>query len=149
MKSGSRFRFPLETVLKVRTIREDLARLELARAQGQLARSRGALTDTEAHISATLNRVKAGATREWKTSEYQMLFRYLDHLRSARDGWLEQVSRDETVVAEKMQALEKCHQERRLLENLRGKRYAEFRREMTKILENQNEAIVLARWSSS
>jgi len=149
MKTAGRFRFPLETVLKVRTLREDLARLELARAQGQLARSRQALTETEIHISATLNRIKEPTERNWKAPEYQMVFRYIEHLKLARQGWQEQVTRDENVVAEKMRALEKCHQERRLLENLWGKRYLEFRRELTKSLENQSEAIVLARWSSS
>ena len=78
-----------------------------------------------------------------------MLFRYIDHLKMARQGWQEQLAREETVVAEKMRALEKCHQERRLLENLRKKRYTEFRRDLTKFLEDQNEAIVLARWSPS
>ncbi len=47
MKTGGRFRFPLETVLKVRALREDLARLELARAQGLVARTRQALAETE------------------------------------------------------------------------------------------------------
>ena len=149
MKTAGRFRFPLETVLKVRTLREELARLELARAQGQLARSRHALAETETHISEALNRVKETTSRKWKASEYQMVFRYIEHLKLAREGWQEQVTREETVVAEKMRALEKCHQEHRLLENLRGKRYLEFRRELTKFLENQSEAIVLARWSQS
>jgi len=149
MKTAGRFRFSLETVLKVRTLREDLARLELARAQGQLARSRQALTETETHISEALNRIKKEAARRWKAPEYQMVFRYIEHLKQAREGWQEQVAREETLVAEKMRALEKCHQERRLLENLRGKRYLEYRRELTKILENQSEAIVLARWSPS
>ncbi|MFW6122632.1 MAG: flagellar export protein FliJ [Thermodesulfobacteriota bacterium] len=149
MKTGSRFRFPLETVLKVRSLREEQARMELAQAQRQLARSRQALTETEALISGTLTRMKEASLREWQASEYQMIFRYLEHLKSAREGWLEQVSREETVVAEKLSALEKCHQERRLLENLRDKKQAEFRRELAKYLENQSEAIVLARWSPS
>ena len=147
MKTGGRFRFPLETVLKVRTLREDLARLELARAQGQLARSRQALTATETHISEALERIKEPSSRQWQASEYQMVFRYIEHLKSARLGWQEKVAREELVVSEKIRALEKCHQERRLLENLRGKRYLEFRRDLTKFLENQSEAIVLARWS--
>jgi flagellar protein FliJ len=147
MKAGGRFRFPLETVLRVRTLREEQARLELARAQSQLARSRQALADTEAHILGALNRLKESTSRNWQASEYQMVFRYLEHLRLAREGWQERVAHEETVVGEKMQALEKRHQERRLLENLRGKKYLEFRRELTKFLENQSEAIVLARWS--
>ncbi len=147
MKAGGRFRFPLETVLRVRTLREEQARLELARAQSQLARSRQALADTEAHILGTLNRLKEATSRNWQASEYQMVFRYLEHLRLAREGWQERVAQEETVVTEKTLALEKRHQERRLLEKLRGKKFLEFRRELTKFLENQSEAIVLARWS--
>jgi hypothetical protein len=76
-----------------------------------------------------------------------MVFRYLDHLRRARDGWQERVAQDEKVAEEKTLALEKRHQEKCLLENLRGKKRIEFRRELTKFLENQTEDIVLARWS--
>jgi flagellar FliJ protein len=147
MNAGGRFRFPLETVLKVRTLREEQARLELARAHSQLARSRQALADTKTHILGALNRLKEATSREWKADEYQMMFSYLEHLRMARKGWQERVAQDEKVVAEKTLALEKCHQERRLLEKLREKKYLEFRRELTKLLENQSEAIVLARWS--
>lgn len=149
MKTGGRFRFPLETVLKVRTLREEQARLELAQAQGQLARSRKALAETEAHISGALGRMKEAGSRDWKASEYQMAFRHLEHLKLARQGWREQVGRDEAEVKEKMLALEKCHQERRLLENLRERRFWEFRREMAKFLESQSEAMVLARWPQS
>jgi flagellar FliJ protein len=147
MNAGGRFRFPLETVLKVKTLREEQARLELSRAHSQVARSRQALADTEAHIAGSLNRLKEATSKNWQASEYQMVFRYLEHLKLAREGWQEQVAHDEKVVQEKTLALEKCHQERRLLENLRGKRYLEFRRELTKFLESQTEAIVLARWS--
>ena len=149
MNAGGRFRFPLETVLKVKTLREEQARLELSRAHSQLARSRQALADTEAHISGTLNRLREATSRNWQASEYQMVFRYLEHLKLAREGWQERVIQEENVVQEKTRALEKCHQERRLLENLRDKKQAEFKRELTKYLENQSEAIVLARWSPS
>jgi flagellar FliJ protein len=147
MNAGGRFRFPLETVLKVRTLREEQARLELGRAYSQLARSRQALADTEAHILGALNRLKEATSRNWKADEYQMIFSYLEHLRMARQGWQERVAQEEAVVAEKTLALEKRHQKRRLLEKLREKKYLEFRRELTKFLENQSEAIVLARWS--
>jgi flagellar protein FliJ len=147
MNAGGRFRFPLETVLKVRIIREDLARLELAQAKSKLARSRQALADTEAHISGALNRFKETTSRTWQASEYQMVFSYLEHLKQAREGWQERVAQEEKVVAEKTLALEKRHQEKRLLENLRGKKYLEFRRELTKFLEKQTEDIVIARWS--
>jgi flagellar biosynthesis chaperone FliJ len=98
-------------------------------------------------MASTLDRMKEATSLH--ASEYQLVLRYLDHLKLAREGWREQVARDETVVAEKMQALQKCHQERRLLENLRKKRYEEFRRELIKFLENQTEALVVTRWARS
>jgi flagellar protein FliJ len=147
MKSGGCFRFPLEVVLKVRTLREEQARLELARAQSRLARSRQALSETGALISGALDRMKKATSQ--KASEYQLVFRYLEHLKVAQEGWREQVAQEEILVAEKIQALKKSHQERRLLENLREKRYLEFRRELTKNLQNQSEALVLARWTKS
>ena len=58
MKSGGRFRFPLEVVLKVRTLREEQARLALAKAQNQLTRSRQALSDTISLMAGTLERMK-------------------------------------------------------------------------------------------
>jgi flagellar export protein FliJ len=134
-------------VLKVRTLREEQARLALAQAQAQLGRSRQALTETEAKFQESLNRLKETTFQDWRAPEYQLLYSYLEHLKLARDGWRERVAQEESVVAEKMLALEKCHQERRLLENLRGKKFLEYRREMTKFLENQSEAIVLSRWS--
>jgi flagellar protein FliJ len=147
MKSGGRFRFPLEAVLKVRTLREEQARLALALAQNQLARSRQALSETQSLMASTLDRMKEATSLH--ASEYQLVLRYLDHLKLAREGWRDQVARDETVVTEKMQALQTCHQERRLLENLRKKRYEEFRRELIKFLENQTEALVVTRWARS
>lgn len=147
MKAGGCFRFSLETVLKVRTLREEQARLALALAQNQLARSRQALSDTQNLMAGTLDRMREATSL--RASEYQLVLRYLDHLKMARDGWRDQVAQDETLVTEKMQALEKCHQERRLLENLRKKKYDEFRRELMKFLENQTEALVVTRWGRS
>ena len=147
MSAGRRFHFPLETVLKVRNLREEQARLEVAQAQKQLARSRQAQTETEGHISRVLDRVKGTTSQDWEAPDYQMIFSYLEHLKLALESWRERVAQEGKVVEEKTLALQRCHQERRLLERLRERKYAEYRRELTKFLENQTEAIVLARWS--
>ncbi|MGQ9687332.1 MAG: flagellar export protein FliJ [Desulfobaccales bacterium] len=147
MKPGGRFRFPLEVVLKVRKLREEQARLALARAQNQLARSRQALSTTKNLITETLERIQTPVFL--MAFEYQLVLGYLEHLKQAKDGWLAQIAREETEVAEKMQAVEKAHQERLLLENLREKKRKEFRRELIKFLENQDEALVVTRWRRS
>jgi len=149
MRAGKRFRFPLETLLKVRTLREEQARMELAQAHNQLARSRQALTETENHFSRTLDRVKGATSQDLEAPDYQMIFSYLEHLKLALESWRERVFQDEGVVEEKTLALMRCHQERQLLEKLREKKYTEYHRELTKFLDNETEAIVLARWSHS
>ncbi len=143
MKAGRRFRFPLEVVLKVRTLREEQARLALAQANRQLARSRQALARTEELMAGTMERLQGETFLE--ASDYQLALRYLEHLKVAKDGWLKQVARDEAEVAEKVRILEKAHQERQLLERLRQKKYREFRRELIKVLDNETEALVLTR----
>jgi len=149
MKTGGRFHFPLDTVLKVRALREEQARLELAQAQGQLARSCLALRETETLCARISARITKETSRDWEAPDYQMVFRYLEHLKLALEGWRDRIAREEAVVEEKKLVLKRCHQERRLLEKLREKNYAEFRRELDKFLGNQIEAIVLARWSHS
>jgi|UniRef100_A0A7C5AKG9 flagellar FliJ protein len=145
MKSS--FRFPLETVLRVRRLREEQARLELAQAQGQLARSYQALKETEILIRRVSAAFKERASRLWTAPDYQMVFRYLEHLKVSLQGWQERIAQEEAWVREKLKLLEQRHQECRLLERLREKKYAEFRRDLASYLESQTEAMVLARWS--
>lgn len=143
------FRFSLETVLKVRSLREEQARMELAQAQGQLARSLLALQETQALFQRVAAQLREKARRDWTAFDYQMVFRYLEHLKLSLEGWQGRIAQEKALVEEKRQLLEKHHQERRLLENLRERNYTAFRRDLDKYLESQMEAILLARWSRS
>ena len=146
MSPALRFRFSLETVLHVRTIREEQARWELAQAELQLQKSRLALADTEQRREGLLAELKEASSRQWDIREYQTYHYYLEHLQSAILGWKEQIAQGETVIAEKRRLLHQRHQERRLLEGLREKKLAEHRREVMRILEKETEAITLGRW---
>jgi flagellar FliJ protein len=146
MSPAPRFRFSLETVLKVRGIREEQARHELALTIQRLERSRQALTDTEQRVARLLGDLKSPQIKEWHPEDFQMFKEYLDHLKLAVVGWQERISKEETEVEQKKLDLQRLHQERRLLEQLRAKKYAQFKREIMKVWEKETEAIALGRW---
>ena len=146
MSPVGRFRFSLETVLKVRGLREEQAKAEVARAQLELERSRQALQETK-DLCARLMEVLRGGKKEWTPQDFAIFKAYLDHLKLAIDGWEQRIVEQEGEVQEKREILKQRYQERRLLENLRQKHYAVYRRELMKDLEKETEAIVLGRWN--
>jgi flagellar FliJ protein len=146
MSPAGRFRFSLETVLKVRGLREEQARWEVGKAQTQLERTRRALEETKDLRSQLAAELKAGV-REWTPQEFSIFKSYLDHLKSAVEGFKEKVVEQQAELQEKMAILQQRYQERRLLEQLREKQYAQFRRELMKTMEKETEAIVLGRWN--
>ncbi|OGP72439.1 MAG: flagellar export protein FliJ [Deltaproteobacteria bacterium RBG_13_60_28] len=146
MSPGSRFRFSLETVLKVRGLREEQAKWEVARAQQELERSRRALGQTQDLRSRLLADLQSGE-KEWTPQEFRIFKSYMEHLKTAVEGLKQKIAEQEVELQEKNEILKQRYQERRLLEQLRQKQYARFRREMMKVMEKETEAIVLGRWN--
>ncbi|MEW6386415.1 MAG: flagellar FliJ family protein [Thermodesulfobacteriota bacterium] len=149
MSPAPRFRFSLETVLKVKGIREEQARHELALTMQRLERSRQALADTEQRVAALMADLQSPRPKEWLPEDFQMLKEYLDHLKVAIVGWQERIQAEEAEVEEKRLHLQRLHQERRLLEQLRAKKYTQFKRDIMKTWEKETEAITLGRWPGS
>jgi flagellar export protein FliJ len=145
MSPVGRFRFSLETVLKVRGLREGQAKAEVARAQQELERSRRALTETQELRSKLLKELQKGA-KEWTPQDFLIFRSYLDHLKTAVEGFKQRIIEQEAGVQEKKEILKQRYQERRLLEQLRQKHYAKFRRELMKDMEKETETIVLGRF---
>jgi flagellar FliJ protein len=148
MSRGGRFRFSLETVLKVRGLREEQARWEVARAQTELERSRRALQETK-DLRIRLARELQKGDREWTPQDFAILKTYLEHLKSAVEGFQQRVEEHKIDLQKKTEILTQRYQERRLLEQLREKHYARYRRELAKTMENETEAIVLGRFKRS
>ncbi len=145
MSPRGRFRFSLETVLKVRGLREEQAKWEVARAERELERTRRALAETR-ELRSRLVAVLQSGEKEWTPQDFCIFKSYLEHLKTAVEGFKQQVADQEAALQEKRETLKQRYQERRLLEQLRQKHYVQFRREMMKIMENETEAIVLGRW---
>jgi flagellar FliJ protein len=146
MSPVGRFRFSLETVLKVRGLREEQAKAEVARAQQELERSRRALKETLELQSRKMAELAEG-DKEWTAQDFIIFRAYLEHLKTAVVGFKQRIEEQEAAVQEKKEILKKRYQERRLLEQLRQKHYAAYRRELMKDMEKETEAIVLGRWN--
>jgi flagellar protein FliJ len=141
-----RFRFSLDTVLRVRELREEQARLELARLYLRLERSRRALVDTERLFAESLAALEGTIAQTVSAQDYQLHARFLDHLKGAVQGWREQIAREEADIERQRLHLQRLHQEQRLLSRLKEKKYAQFKREAARILEKEIEALTLCRW---
>ncbi|MDD2903739.1 MAG: flagellar FliJ family protein [Syntrophales bacterium] len=146
MSPVGRFRFSLETVLKVRGLREEQAKAEVARAQLELEKSRQALKETQ-ELRRRLLADLGGGKKEWTPQDFTIFKAYLEHLKLAMEGLEQRIAEQEGIVQEKKEILKQRYQERRLLEQLRQKHYAIYRRELMKDLEKETEAIVLGRWN--
>lgn len=147
MKARGRFHFSLATVLRVRSLREEQARLELARTLMLLERSRQALKDTERRLAQHLAALHRSAAQAMDGKDYQLHFAYLHYLKDALQGWRSRLAQEEAEAGRQKLKLRQLHQERRLLANLREKKLARFNQVQARTLEKETETVVLLRWS--
>ncbi|MHB8068241.1 MAG: flagellar export protein FliJ [Desulfobaccales bacterium] len=148
MSPAGRFRFSLETVLKVRGLREEQAKWEVAQAQTELERLRRALAETK-DLRIRLAADLQSKEKEWSPQEFSIFKTYLEHLKTSVEGFKHNVEEQKAVLHQKMEVLKQRYQERRLLERLREKQYAQYRRELMKLMEKETEDIVLGRFKNS
>jgi flagellar FliJ protein len=121
------FRFSLAKVLKLRTYREQEAKIELGRAIG-------VLSEIENRIKAVAeNRYRAAAERFAPDNDALQILNYEHYilrLDQERDKLLEEAAQAELVVEEKRALYLDASRERKVLDKLREKREKEYRKEM-------------------
>ncbi len=146
MSPCRRFRFSLEPVLRVRSLREEQARLELALAVARLERARQALKDTKRLFARHLAALQDAAAQGISWQDYLSHTAYLSYLKDALQSWRSRLAQEEAETERQKLHLRHLHQERRLLSDLKERKFARFRREVDKAMEKETEAGVLQRW---
>ena len=137
------FHFSLDTVLKVREIREEQARIALSRAIQDRERTARAMRESELRryqILKLLGRDRAGIR---SAEEFRLLKAYLEHLDMAIDGLRKRLANQDREVADNRTQLSQRHQEHRLLTNLRTRYLRRWRQEMLRTWEKETEAMIL------
>jgi len=121
-----RFSFDLEKVLELRAFREREAEMELGRAVGELALVEQKIMNIAAErVIIAAERFAGGrSSAEMRNSEL-----YLIRLDQTRDTLLEAAAKAELVVETKRDAFNEASRERKVMDKLKDKRRAEYRKE--------------------
>jgi flagellar FliJ protein len=123
-----RFRFSLEKVLELRKYREQETRLELGRAVSDLQAIEGQIRETgAARYAAAAARFSSDNILE--TINYENYINRLDHL---KEKLLKDAAAAELVVEEKREVWLEASRDRKIVDKLREKRAAEYRKETAK-----------------
>jgi flagellar FliJ protein len=119
------FHFSLEKILKLRTYREQEAKINLGRAIG-------VLTEIENRIKAAAeDRYRAAAERFAPDNDALKIIhyeRYIQRLDQERDQLLEDAAQAELVVEEKRNRYLEASRDRKVLDKLKEKREKEYRK---------------------
>jgi flagellar FliJ protein len=122
-----RFHFSLEKVLELRKYREQETKIELGRAIGDLSEIENRI------MAAAAERVRAAAGRFSSGNDALEIIscdNYIRRLDQERDKLLEDAARAELVVEEKRELFLEASRDRKVIDKLKEKKEAEYRREM-------------------
>jgi len=139
------FRFPLETLLKVRRLREEQARLELAALVQALHRNRQAVITAEARRFQVAQTWPTPAGPAISGQDYQLAQKFLVALKLSIDDLKRHIALQEKEILEKQQALQKLLQERKVLETLREKKFTQYRWEVAREIQREADENALLR----
>ncbi|RLA88096.1 MAG: flagellar export protein FliJ [Deltaproteobacteria bacterium] len=139
------FRFKLDTLLRVRQLREDQARLELARLLNILAETRQTLTDSMTLKAKLLAKWHQALEKSLSGADYQLFQNYWGFLQQSIAALKEDIKRQEGQIQSQREKLVKLSQERRLLEKLKNKKRIIFKRQQTAQMQKEADEIALLR----
>jgi flagellar protein FliJ len=140
-----RFRFPLETLLRVRRLREDQAQMELARLLNTLQEKKDALDRVEEDRLKLISEWSGSPGRVMNSADYQFMQKYLLSLKYIIADHREHISRLEEEVRLGQVKLLKLSQERKLMENLKEKKVKLYREEVAAYLQKESDENALLR----
>ena len=131
------FSYSLEKVLRLRKYHEDEAKIELGKAVGTLAEIENKIYSTAEEI---VRAQAAQFNRENTAKDMQQYMFYLLRLDSNKENLLKQAAMAEVKVEEAREVFIEASRERKVLDNLKDKRFKEYRKtslvEETKTLDD-------------
>ena len=126
-----RFRFSLQKVLDLRTFAEEQAKLALAAAISEADKIKNELKE--------IARKKVKANKERSScsdfTEHIVIEKYITRLELRKEELLEELVQAELIVEEKRKAFREAMKERKVLSNLREKKYAEYKKDYNRSRE--------------
>jgi len=125
----NKFKFKLETVLKVKARIEDLRKLELREAESRRDKARLELFRWQKEIADHIRLYREKFQQRINPEEANNYHRYLTWLNRQADLAALQLQEREKEVAERRQKLVEASKERKILEKLKEKAYQNYQAE--------------------
>lgn len=139
------FRFRLATLLRVRRLLEDQARLELAQLLKSQEENRQALAEAQGLRWQTLNNWHRPRQEGLTASDYQLFQQYIDYLQVKISDLLNLIRQKKIEIEVQQKKLTQLSQERQLLERLREKKWMAFKKEQNAQIQKEADEIALLR----
>ena len=138
-----RFKFSLQKILDLRSFAEEQAKLALASAIADADKIKNELKEI------AQNTIKSNKDRALCSdfSEQIAIEHYIVRLKLRKEELLEELAAAELVIEEKRAAYNEALRERKVISNLRDKKYAEYKKEYNRSLENELDDRNQARYS--
>jgi flagellar export protein FliJ len=134
-----KFTFRLEKALKIRSWTESEARIELGRAVGELS-------VLEKSIAENVGAREAAASKRFSDGhsidDYRLYDHYIERLDEEREALLKQASAAELKVEEARGLWTEAKAELKATENVKEKRFAEYRKDFFAEEEKQNDGLI-------
>lgn len=134
-----KFRFNMKTLLIMRKQEEDAAKKEVVLARMQLKKILEILQELQSECNLLEEDLRRRQRSKQSVCAFHDYFLYLDFLRRKIVRRQDDVLEAQNIVEEKRKAAKKSMQKKKILENIKDKKYAEwndhYRRLETKILD--------------
>ncbi len=127
-----RFRFSLESILRLRQNEEEEARLELVRIRNEIADLESKLKDLERTIESEEEKKLRALSNGATGSEIRAWNEYIEKLRMEKETLLMEIEKKREEEKEKLAIYLEKRKERMALEKLKEKKYREYLEELNR-----------------
>ena len=126
---AKRFTWRLDSVRKARERHEDLKKQALGEAQGAQNIEEGKLSDMQNHKQGQTDRLRSNQSGKLNPRDLQAAHEYISDLDKKIEEQQERVDQAKQVTEDRHENLVKAVQENKVLENLRTRDHASFKKE--------------------
>jgi flagellar FliJ protein len=140
-----RFTFSLETLLRVRRQREELARRDFALALGERTRQEAVLSGIDEEAARARTGLSELVTGRFRLQKVLLYYRYLSGLKLERERGEEKLAELTRVTEEEREKLVQASREKKVVELLREKHYKRYLREADRLEQRELDDVVSSR----
>lgn len=140
-----KFEFSLQKILELREFQKKQAEIDLGKANSELQKIKNKLEILAQNLLSMKKEYDSTTDFNYQIS----LLNYKSMLENEKESLLEEMAKIQLIVDEKKEVLKEAMKKTTVLEKLKEKKFNEWKKEMEKIEELENEDIIGSSYSKS